>query len=117
MQPRRVRVPTRDLIDEIMAYHLRHRLGAATPYMDYISFIEAIMDGFLYRPTRDMRVDPARLLTDMGLPTDIARAVADSTGERIRQTIQQGFGVIWPSRTYSYTVLPGNDVVVTEDLD
>ena len=114
---RRLQIPAREMVESLRVRYLLPKLGIASLYLDYPRLLEAILDGYFYDTHPHLKVHPLDVLLEFGLPTDLASRALNELEHQLLSTIQSGFVIVWPGRTYTYRITEMCDVVVTEDSE
>lgn len=112
---KRVLISAVDLVTYVQGA-LRPYIGVAAEIADHKPLVEVVLDRYCYGRSLH-RQNVVEMVCAYGIPTDVAREVEETLTQGLLTVIQNGFGLIYPSRRYHHQWFNDGDLIVDESLE
>lgn len=103
-----------DELEALIRTTIAFRAPAVASVIDASSILGAIIDIVMYGQPIKQRYSPLEILTELFVPTDIAKETIDYLCDIVNRSLASGIGEINNNLSYDWDILPGRgDLVIT----
>lgn len=110
---KKVLLTARDLIEFVQGA-LGPYIGIAAEVADHRPMVEVVLDLYCFGQNIKHRKTVREMASEYSVPTDIAVEIEETLTRTLLTVIQNGFGLIYPSRFYRYHWFNEGDIIIEE---
>lgn len=96
---------------------LNNYIGIAASIANHRPLMEALLDFYFIDASPNQEAKVVSYLESFGVPTDVKKAMVSDLLRDVAKLVQLGFGILYPSKQYSYYFEDDVTIVVRELVD